>query len=119
MTDIVFIQGLRIDALIGVYPHEREAPRPLMLDIELHGDNRIAAASDALADALDYHAISNRLAEFAGQTQFHLVETLAEQCAALVMREFGAAGVRLRLTKPAAVAGADGVGVSIARGSCA
>lgn len=117
MTDIVFIRGLRIEALIGVYPHERVAPRPLVFDIELHGDNRIAAASDALADALDYHAISTRLAEFVGQTRFNLVETLAEQCAALVLREFGASGVRLRLTKPAAFPGADAVGVSIARGS--
>ena len=117
MTDIVFIQGLRIEALIGVYPHERAAPRPLLFDIELHGDNRVPAASDALADALDYHAISMRLAEFAGQTQCNLVETLAEQCAALILAEFGARGVRLRLTKPAAFNGADAVGVVIERGS--
>lgn len=117
MTDIVFIQGLRIDALIGVYPHERAAPRPLLFDIELHGDNRVPAASDALADALDYHAISLRLAEFVGQSRFNLVETLAEACAALLLHEFGAAGVRIRLTKPAAFDGADSVGVAIARGS--
>ena len=118
MTDIVFIQGLRIDALIGVYPHEREAPRPLVFDIELHGNNRIAASSDTLADATDYHAVSMRLAEFVGQSRFNLVETLAEQCAELVLREFGASGVRIRLTKPAAFDGADAVGVQIARGSC-
>ena len=118
MTDIVFIQGLRIDALIGVYPHEREAPRPLLFDIELFGNNRIAASSDALADALDYHAVSRRLADFVGQSRFNLVETLAEQCAALVLREFGASGVRLRLTKPAAFDGTDAVGVQIVRGSC-
>ena len=116
MTDIVFIQGLRIEALIGVYPHERDAPRPLVIDIELHGDNRVPAASDALADALDYHAISMRLAEFAGQTQCNLVETLAEQCAALILGEFGAAGVRLRLSKPGAFDCADTVGVVIERG---
>lgn len=119
MTDIVFIQGLRIDALIGVYPHERTAPRPLVFDIELHGDNRVPAASDALADALDYHAVSRRLAEFVGESRFNLVETLAEACAALLLREFGASGVRIRLTKPAAFDGADAVGVAIARGSLA
>ena len=116
MTDIVFIQGLRIDALIGVYPHEREAPRPLVFDIELHGNNRIAASSDALADATDYHAVSTRLVEFISQTHFNLVETLAEQCAALILGEFGAAGVRLRLSKPGAFEGADTVGVVIERG---
>ena len=119
MSDIVFIEGLRIDALIGVYPHEREARRPLLFDIELHGDSRAAARSDALADATDYHAVAMRLTEFVGQSRFNLVETLAEHCAELVMREFGAGGVRLRLTKPAAFDGADAVGVAIARGSCA
>ena len=119
MTDIVFIAGLRIDALIGVHDWERQAPRPLVFDIEMHFDNRIPALSDALADALDYEAVSLRLVEFAGQTGFNLVETLAEQCAGLILAEFGARGVRLKLTKPGAVAQAESVGVAIQRGSFA
>lgn len=119
MTDLVFIEGLRIDALIGVYEHERHAPRPLVLDIQMRFDNRIPALSDTLADALDYHAVSVRLLEFIGQSSFNLVETLAEQCAALVLGEFGALGVRLKLSKPGAFEGADTVGVVIERGSFA
>ena len=80
MTDIVFIQGLRIDGLIGVHAHERTARRPLVFDIELRVDTRVAAASDRLADALDYHAVSMRLVEFVGSSDFQLVETLAEAC---------------------------------------
>ena len=49
MTDIVFIQGLRIDGLIGVYAHERTARRPLVFDIEMRFDTRAAAASDQLS----------------------------------------------------------------------
>lgn len=119
MTDIVFIEGLRVDALIGVYAHERVARRPLVFDIEMRTDTRIAALSDQLADALDYHAVSMRLVEFAGESSFQLVETLAERCAALLLAEFGVTGVRLRLSKPGAFEGADTVGVVIERGNFA
>ena len=117
MTDIVFIKGLCVDALIGVYAHERVARRPLLFDIEMRFDTRIAALSDQLADALDYHAVAMRLVEFASESSFQLVETLAERCAALLLAEFGATGVRLKLTKPGAFEGADSVGVVIERGS--
>ena len=117
MTDIVFIQGLRIDGLIGVYAHERTARRPLVFDIEMRFDTRAAAASDQLADALDYHAVSMRLVEFAGESRFQLVETLAERCAASLPGEFGATGVRLKLAKPGAFEGAATVGVVLARAS--
>lgn len=120
MTDIVFIEGLRVDAVIGVHAHERLAPQPLRLDIRMQFDNRPAAASDALADALDYEAVSRRLAEYVADSRCALVETLAEGCAALILHEFGARGVWLRLSKPQALAAAQAVGVEIERGrTCA
>lgn len=115
MDDIVFIEGLRIDALIGVHDWERHAPRPLLLDIEMGFDNRVPAASDRLADTLDYDAVSTRLAGYAAQTGFQLVETLAERCAALILDEFGATRVRLKVSKPGAVERAAAVGVVIER----
>ena len=119
MTDTVFIEGLRLPALIGVHDRERHAPQLLLLDIRMHFDNRIAASSDALADALDYEAVSLRLADYVAQTEFQLVETLAECCAELILTEFGARGVRLKLSKPAALDNAAAVGVEITRGSYA
>ena len=116
MQDMVFIEGLQIDALVGVHDWERHAPRPLVFDLQLAFDNRVPASSDALVDTLDYEAISRRLADFAASTGFNLVETLAERCAALVLEEFGAAGVRLKLSKPGAVQAASTVGVVIERG---
>jgi len=115
MDDIVFIEGLQVDALIGVHDWERHAPRPLLLDLELGFDNRVPAASDRLADTLDYDAISRRLREYAAQTAFELVETLAERCAELLLQEFAASRVRLRLSKPGAVEHARAVGVLIER----
>lgn len=113
--DVVFIDGLRVEALIGVHEWERTAPQALRFDVELETDTRPAAASDALRDALDYAAVAARLREVALASRCELIETLAEACCAMLLREFGVARVRLRLTKPGAVPAADGVGVRIER----
>jgi 7,8-dihydroneopterin aldolase/epimerase/oxygenase len=113
--DKVFIEGLEIEALIGIYDWERRIRQPLSFDIEMAFDNSVPAASDDIADTLDYKAVSKRLVAFVSQSDFGLVETLAERCAALVLEEFGVAEVRLRLSKPGAVRGARAVGVEIVR----
>ena len=113
--DKVFIEGLEIEALIGIYDWERRIRQPLLFDIEMEFDNRVPAASDDIADTLDYKAVSKRLVEFVGQSGFGLVETLAERCAAIVIEEFGVQWLRLKLSKPGAVRGAQAVGVVIER----
>jgi dihydroneopterin aldolase len=113
--DTVFIEGLEIEALIGIYDWERRIRQTLRFDLEMGFDNRKPAASDAIADTLDYKAVSKRLVEFVGQSDFGLVETLAERCAALVIAEFGVPWLRLKLSKPGAVRGAQAVGVVIER----
>jgi dihydroneopterin aldolase len=113
--DKVFIEGLEIDALIGIYGWERKIRQTLTFDIELGFDNRLPAASDNIADTLDYKAVSKRLMQFVGESDFGLVETLAERCAQLILDEFGVRHVRLRLGKPGAVRGAKAVGVIIER----
>ncbi|WP_425563056.1 dihydroneopterin aldolase [Luteimonas vadosa] len=114
-ADMVFIEGLEIEALIGIYDWERRIRQPLRFDLEMEFDNRKPAASDAIADTLDYKAVSKRLIEYVSQSGFGLVETLAERCAELVLREFDVARVRLKLSKPGAVRGARAVGVAIER----
>src|SRR5690606_6190747 len=113
---IVFIRGLRVETVIGIYDWERGVRQPVVLDLELGTDLRPAAASGRIEDALDYHAISTRLQQFIGEGRFLLVETLAEQCAELLQREFGVGWLRLRLAKPTAIAAATEVGVEIERG---
>ena len=114
--DIVFIKELRAEAVIGVYDWEREIRQAVVLDVEMASDNRRAAANDQIGDALDYDAISTRILAFIEGSDFQLIETMAERVAELVMREFHVKWLRLRLSKPGAVAQAADVGVMIERG---
>lgn len=113
--DRVFIDGLEIETLIGIYDWERKIRQPLLFDIEMGFDNRVPAASDAIADTLDYKAVSKRLIAFVSASSFGLVETLAERCAQIILAEFPVTWLRLKLSKPGAVRGARAVGVVIER----
>ncbi|WP_206862399.1 dihydroneopterin aldolase [Lysobacter changpingensis] len=113
--DHVFIEGLEIEALIGIYDWERRIRQPLVFDIEMAFDNRAPAASDAIEDTLNYKAVSRRVVEYVSQSDFGLVETLAERVAQIILDEFGVQRVRLKLSKPGAVRGARAVGVTIER----
>ncbi len=115
MTDHVFIEGLEIDTLIGIYDWERRIRQTLVLDIEMAFDNRVPAATDDIALTLNYKSVSKRLIEYVGQSSFGLVETLAERCAQIILDEFAVSKVRLKLSKPGAVRGARAVGVMIER----
>ncbi|GGK15466.1 dihydroneopterin aldolase [Luteimonas terricola] len=114
--DHVFIEGLEIEALIGIYDWERRIRQTLVFDLEMGFDNRVPAASDDIADTLNYKAVSKRLVEYVSQSDFGLVETLAERCADIVIGEFKVDWLRLKLSKPGAVRGARAVGVVIERG---
>jgi dihydroneopterin aldolase len=113
--DTVFIEALEVEALIGIYDWERRIRQPLLFDIEMEFDNRVPAASDDIADTLNYKAVSKRVVEYVSQSGFGLVETLAERVAAIILDEFRVSRVRLKLSKPGAVRGARAVGVSITR----
>jgi dihydroneopterin aldolase len=113
--DHVFIEGLEIEALIGIYDWERRIRQTLVFDLEMAFDNRVPAATDDIADTLNYKAVSRRLVEYVSQSDFGLVETLAERCAEIVLQEFKVQRLRLKLSKPGAVRGARAVGVVIER----
>ena len=114
--DIIFIRDLRIDTVIGIYDWERSIRQTIRLDLEMATDIARAAASDRIEDTLNYKAVAKRLMQFVGESEFQLVETLAERCAGIVRDEFGVRWVRLRLNKKGAVRGASDVGVIIERG---
>ncbi len=115
--DTVYIEGLKTDAVIGVYDWERSIRQTLVLDLELASDNRAAAATDGIAEAVDYDAISKRILAYVQASEFELIETLAERVADIVLSEFHIPWLRLKLSKPGAVAEANDVGVIIERGS--
>lgn len=114
--DIVFIRELRIKTIIGIYEWERNNRQDVVLDLSMASDNRRAAASDAIEDAVNYKAVSKRLIEFIEASSYQLVETLAERVAELVMREFGVRWIRVQVNKQGAVSAARDVGVIIERG---
>ena len=114
--DIIYLHDLRIETVIGVFDWERRIRQTVILDLEMAADNRRAAASDDLADTLNYKAVAKRLIDFVGHSEFQLVETLAERVAELVMQEFTVPWLRLRVNKQGAVRGARDVGVIIERG---
>lgn len=116
LMDIVFLRGLKIETVIGIYDWEREIKQSVVLDLEMGADIRKAAESDSIDDTLDYKAVSKRLIGFVEESEFKLVETLAERCAAIVRDEFGVPWVKLTVNKIGAVSSAQDVGVIIERG---
>lgn len=113
--DRVFIENLTVETVIGIFDWEREIRQAVCLDLEMEFDIRKAAASDAIVDTLDYKAVSKRLIRFIEQSEFQLVESLAEQCASIVLAEFPVQHLKLKLSKPGAVRGSSAVGVIIER----
>ena len=115
--DIVYIRELRVDTIIGIYDWERRIRQTLVIDLEMSSDNRRAAASGDIADALNYKAVADRVTVFVQAGAYELLETLAEQLAAELQKEFDINWLRLRVGKPGAVAEAGDVGVVIERGA--
>jgi len=118
VLDRVFIEGLKVDALIGVYDWEREITQPLVFDIEMATDIKPAATTDDLALTLDYFAISQAVTEYVKQSSFQLIESLAEELALLIMQNYGVCWLKIKVSKPGAVPNAGNVAVQIERGSC-
>jgi dihydroneopterin aldolase len=115
--DLIYLRDLRIECVIGIYEWERRIRQSLYIDLDMAADIRRAAASDRIEDTLNYKAVAKRLQQFVGESQFQLVETLAERVAEIVLTEFRVPWVRVRINKKGAVRGADGVGVVIERGA--
>lgn len=114
--DTVYIRDLAIETIIGVYDWERQLRQRVVISLEMATDIRAAAAADDLSQTLDYKAIADRIAGFVAGSEFLLVETMAEQCAAIVMNEFKVPWLRLQISKPDALLAAADVGVIIERG---
>ena len=114
--DIVFIRDLQIETVIGIYDWERKVRQIISLDIDMASDIKKAADSDNIDDTLSYKTVAKRLIAFVEQSEFELVEALAEKICEIILEEFNVPWVRLTLNKPGAVRGAKSVGVMIERG---
>ena len=113
--DKIFIHALKAEAIIGIYDWERQVRQTVLIDLEFAADVRKAALTDSIDDTLNYKRVAKRILAFVESSQFHLVETLAEHVAMLVLDEFGISWVRITLSKPGAVRSSRDVGVSVER----
>lgn len=113
--DIIFLRGLEVECIIGFIDWERRLKQTLVIDLELPCDCVRAAASDSVADTVDYKKIAKRVLAFVGDSQFQLLETLAQRLAETLLDEFQVAWVRLSINKPGAIRHSRDVGVSIER----
>jgi len=113
--DVIRLHGLKLDTVIGTCAWERRIRQTVSLDLDMGVDAKPAAASDGLADTIDYSMVAQRLGEFVSAAEFKLIETLAEGCARIVITEFGAAQLRLTVHKPGAVRDAADVALCIER----
>lgn len=113
--DSIFIEKLRVDAIIGVYPNEREVKQPLIIDIEMSYETSQAIASDNIRYALDYHQVCKDVYAFVSESSYQLIETLAEAIAKKILDDKGVLEVRIKLSKPDALNMADNVSICILR----
>jgi 7,8-dihydroneopterin aldolase/epimerase/oxygenase len=113
--DKIFLHALKAEAIIGIYDWERQVKQTVIVDLEMNGSVRSAALSDSIDDTLNYKRVAKRVLAFIEASQFHLVETLTEQIAMLLLAEFGRVWVRVTLSKPGAVRNSRDVGVIIER----
>ena len=114
--DRIFLDELKIETIIGIWEWERKIRQTVIIDLEMSADIATAAASDDVADTLNYKLVAKRLQEFVGESSFQLVETLAERIAGIIRDEFKVAWVRVKVHKPGAIRGSKDVGVIIERG---
>jgi dihydroneopterin aldolase len=105
VTDYVSIKDLAVRAVIGVHDWEREIEQTLIFSVDMvpgTADVRQAAATDDLADALDYSAVASTIAAVVRDGKFHLIETAAERVAERLLADFPVSWLRLEVRKPIA-----------------
>jgi dihydroneopterin aldolase len=113
--DKVYINGLQLYTLIGVYDFERHAKQRVIVDIELQINLQPAGRSDNVADTLDYGKIADRLADIADNASYQLLEALGEHMAKSILDEFPTDAVSLTINKPDILDNVTAVGIKIMR----
>lgn len=115
MPDTIFIQGLKVQAIIGVYAHEKTRHQPLLIDLSMTSDTLKASQSDDLSHTVDYAGVAEALTGFIAETRFELLEALAGAAMDFLFQTFPVGRIRLRIAKPEAIPAALAAGIEIER----
>ncbi len=102
MTDRIEIRGLRARGRHGVHPAEQRDGQTFVVDLTVERDLSVPAASDALADTVDYGALAGRVAAAVTETRFDLLEALAAHIAGIALADPTVEAVEVRVAKPEA-----------------
>jgi len=113
--DKVFIKDLRAHGIIGIYPHERETPQDILINVTVYTDTRRAAQTDDIEDCVNYSTLARKLKAHAESAARLTVEALANDLAEICLQEQGVEKVILRVEKPDAFPSAQSVGVEVER----
>ena len=113
--DKIFIHALKTEAIIGIFDWERQVKQTILVDLEFSANIRKAALSDSIDDTLNYKKVAKRVLSFIEASQFHLVETMADSIAMLLLEDFGLEWVKVVLSKPGAIRSSRDVGIIIER----
>ena len=115
--DKVIIEGLRVDAVIGVFDWERQILQPVLVDLELSCDISRAAQTDHIDDAVNYKAVCDDVSQLIVETKAQLIERLAELIAQHILTQYQAVQqIKVTVRKPTAISNTTAVGISIERG---
>tara|TARA_B100000700_G_C14263601_1_gene498216 strand:- start:6 stop:386 length:381 start_codon:yes stop_codon:yes gene_type:complete len=113
--DAIVLNDLRVKTLVGIWDWERKIRQVVSIDLEMGVDITRASTSDSIEDTLNYKNVAKRVQSFVGESEFRLVETLAERIAELVLSEFQLPWIQVYVKKPGAIRGAENVGIRIRR----
>ncbi|PHO21222.1 dihydroneopterin aldolase [Aggregatibacter actinomycetemcomitans] len=115
MQDLIFIEGLTVFAQIGIYDWEQQIKQKLIFDVEMAWGTCQAAAADDVQFALNYAEVSQFIIDYVQSKPFLLIERVANEVAEKLQQQFKISWLRLKLSKPKAVAQAENVGIIIER----
>ena len=113
--DLIFIEGFVGETVIGIHETELHRPQPLVIDVHAGLPRARACDTDRIKDTIDYSVVCERLRRHLIEHRLQLLEAFAESIAAILIDEFGASWVRVRVVKPKKLSDVNAVGVQIER----
>lgn len=114
-SDTIFLHDLRIDTVVGIWDWERKIRQTVSIDLEMGADIARAAREDDIGSTLNYKKVAKRVQQFVADSEFQLVETMAQKIADTILAEFDMPWIQVRVSKPGAIRNAKNVGVQIRR----
>ena len=109
----MFLHGLEVEGLIGVYPHEKKKPQRIRIDLDLWVRHSGGTLEDRFEQVVDYEDLATRVRRMVVAQHTNLVETLADRIAALCLSDQRVMRVRVRVVKPDVLDRVAAVGVEI------